>query len=222
MKKSLLILILLLPYPSYAQDALNARLTQLELKLDQALNNQTEIKDKVSNNPLGDRAYGVEVNFLRFLFTDTLSGTVSYFDHDNQAEWAFPIYFERYQEDWEPKSITYVATLDVAYRQFLGDTVNGFYLSGFSRATYIKGPVSDYYWNDYSKSTTVTKYDRELKFGVGVGIGYRIFSKKRYYWGTSLSLGKYLIGENYKYDHAIVDDLGVIFDIELLKFGYAF
>ncbi|NCQ11408.1 MAG: hypothetical protein GW809_04525, partial [Bacteroidetes bacterium] len=80
----------------------------------------------------------------------------------------------------------------------------------------------DYYYDDIS-----TKNDREsiVKVGLGIGIGYRIFSYKGIYWGTSLNVGRYFIGKN---DHfyssflEINDDATMILDIEFLKFGWAF
>ena len=59
------------------------------------------------------------------------------------------------------------------------------------------------------------------------GIGYRIISESGYYWGASLSAGKYIIGN---YDvfldsdgiSTTLDDEEFIFDVELLKFGFAF
>ena len=61
--------------------------------------------------------------------------------------------------------------------------------------------------------------------GVGIGIGYRIFLKSGYYWGASLSVGHYLVGENNKFgvsNLVYADDKARIADIELFKFGYAF
>jgi hypothetical protein len=65
----------------------------------------------------------------------------------------------------------------------------------------------------------------ESKLGIGVGLGYRIFSYRGLYWGTSISFGRYLIGKNNKFSGGFLtydDDNQYILDIELLKFGWAF
>jgi len=59
---------------------------------------------------------------------------------------------------------------------------------------------------------------------LGVGIGYRIFSYKGLYWGTSVSFGRYIVGENNKFHGSFLDindDAKYIIDFELLKFGFA-
>ena len=113
-------------------------------------------------------------------------------------------------------------TLDAHYRYFLGDTTNGFYINGFGRLARLRAKTGDdLSWLDgYATHPTAT----ENKFGVGVGIGYRIFSKNGLYWGTSLSAGRYIVGKNDKFIMANFgnDDSQTIIDIEMLKFGYAF
>ena len=71
-------------------------------------------------------------------------------------------------------------------------------------------------------------YKTENKFGMGVGIGYRIFFKNGIYngmyWGASLSVGRYISGKKHQFIHDAAggDDEQNIIDVELLKFGYAF
>ena len=65
----------------------------------------------------------------------------------------------------------------------------------------------------------------ENKLGIGIGIGYRKFSYKGFYWGTSLNLGRYFLGENGKYIGEFLwydNDSEIILNFELLKFGWAF
>jgi hypothetical protein len=91
-------------------------------------------------------------------------------------------------------------TQDIHYRYFLGNTQNGFYLSDFAR-------------------------DTETKLGLGVGLGYRFFSYKGLYWGASLNVGRYLIGERDRFRGSFFGldaDNESIIDVDLLMFGWAF
>lgn len=196
--------------------------------LQQLLKNQNKIYAKVENDPFKDKDFGFEVNIFRLLAAEkdsfALSGTFSLFYPEDQVEIAFPMYVASVVDEWNNDNRFSVATFDVHYRKFLGDTLNGFYISGFVRAAYLEGVLFDYdnYW--YYDNPNV-EYGSEKKLGVGVGIGYRIFSKSGYYWGTSLSFGRYYIGENDKFDYwemEGIDDSKYIVDFELLKFGYAF
>ncbi len=163
-----------------------------------------------------EKKFGVETNPFYLLVISSgedtmLSGTFSYFDHKNNAEIAVPIHVmhlgnSNYKQE----------TIDVHYRKFLNDRVGGFYLSGFARVARLRGET------DYSKDY---KYAKQTKLGTGVGIGVRIFSSFGLYWGASLSLGRYLTGDNdtFRSDTLIItDDQPYIFDIELFKFGYSF
>ncbi|NCP84090.1 MAG: hypothetical protein GW823_04165 [Bacteroidetes bacterium] len=192
-------------------------------KLDSILALQKQMNERLDRNPLKTKTFGVEVNLFRLLSFDeayTFSAGLSFFDIDRRSEIAFPLYVQIAQDDYELTAIT----LDGHYRYFLSNRQGGFYVSAFSRFAFLNGQKNnyDYYYDDIS-----TKNDREsiVKVGLGIGIGYRIFSYKGIYWGTSLNVGRYFIGKN---DHfyssflEINDDATMILDIEFLKFGWAF
>ena len=195
---------------------------EIVTKLDTIVANQDKFIKKTINSPLNNRKNGVELNLARLLMLSdnytSLSVTYSRFDHEEGVEWAYPVYF--LNEKNMSGQQTNVTTLDVHYRKFLGDSVRGFYISGFSRLTHINGPIGEDYV--FSTDEEQGKQGSEIKLGVGVGIGYRIFSTKNYYWGTSLSVGRNFLGENDKFTNAFIDDSEFIFDMELLKFGYSF
>lgn len=196
-------------------------LNEISSQLDTIEDNQEIIISKTVDSPLKNKKHGLELNFARVLLISddfiSFSGSYSRFDHENNAEWTFPVYYSR--EDNYSNKTTNVATLDVHYRKFLSGSVRGFYLSGFSRLTHIKGPTAYVYnFNANNQNTQGS----ETKLGLGVGIGYRIFSGENFYWGASLSVGRNFIGENDKFEGAFIDDSEFILDVELLKFGYAF
>ena len=97
-------------------------------------------------------------------------------------------------------------------------------MSGFSRFAYLNGIANDIY--NYDMDYTITgEKESVFKVGLGIGIGYRIFSYKGIYWGTSLNVGRYLIGKNEHFYSGFLDindDATMILDIEFLKFGWAF
>jgi len=172
--------------------------------------------------PLEGREFGVEFNIPRLLTYSeswkSVSGTLSYFDHENRVEIAFPWLFSINESDVNYNNNNLdVINIDMHYRKFLGEEMNGFYLSGFGRLSHLDGRLRDENTNQ-----------KTLKLGVGVGLGYRLFPKtQRFYWGVGLIVGRYLGGENDIYaqdsiNFAQFDDMPVIFDVELLKFGYAF
>lgn len=190
-------------------------------KIDSIYTFQKKMYSESKNSPLADKKVGVELNLFRVLMVNdmpTASGSVSLFNVDRHAEISFPFYFQG-----QKKSTDLIEfTLDCHYRYFLGNTQNGFYLSGFARYAYLKGPLGEDYL--FGAPAGSIKSD-ESKFGVGVGIGYRIFSYRGLYWGTSLSFGRYVVGKNNKFASSFLsldDDNEYILDFELLKFGWAF
>ena len=211
-------------------DVIEKKVDVIDKKVDTVIEKQDRIYSKVENNPLQGRKYGVELNLFRLLTiqdnSNSFSGTVSYFNHARNAEIALPLFYsaERYSGD-DGKFTLF--TVDAHYRNFLGDTLNGFYVSGFGRLARLYGRTGDYWQWSSLDNTAARPYATETKFGIGVGIGYRIFSKNRIYWGASLSAGRYIVGENDKFYspnffNTINEDSQTILDIELLKFGYAF
>jgi hypothetical protein len=166
-----------------------------------------------ADNLAKQKHFGAEVNpFYLLILTPGensetyLSGTFSYFDHDNLVEIAIPFHYMNQDDDYKQQ------TIDVHYRQFINDSIGGFYYSGFARFAKLEGESG----NGYTKLT---------KAGLGAGIGFRLFHKSSFYWGASLSLGAYLLGDNDQFTHNLfvaTDDSRVIVDIELFKFGYTF
>lgn len=188
----------------------------VELKIDEVFALQRKMYDELRKNPLENKKYGVELNLFRLLFFDenrTMSGTFSFFDIDRRIELALPFYFSFPKEKENYDTIT----LDCHYRYFLGNTQNGAYLSGFARFANLNGYKYHYYGYVEDKKNV-------SKFGIGVGVGYRVFSYKGLYWGTSLSFGRYIIGQNdvFETHDGYPDDMKLIFDFEFLKFGWAF
>lgn len=169
--------------------------------------------------PLEGREYGVALNLTRFLtYSDSwksASGSFSYFNQEEKIEIAFPWHIAHYTDQIDEDEEHFdVYNLDIHYRKFLGEEMDGFYLSGFTRLSYLNGLASD-----------EESYIKTPKLGLGVGIGYRILPKtNRYYWGVGLIVGSYVLGDNYRYKHVGfgIEDAQIIVDIELLKFGYAF
>lgn len=227
----------------FAQDETDSKdqLQRIEQKLDRLVNSADEQDQTFINQPLGDRRYGIEFNFFRLLTLgqsqESLSGTFSLFNTDNNTEIAFPFMYSRGEHDDVDGYYSYTTynsssysqfdttnedltsiTLDAHYRKYLGHRLDGFYISGFGRMARLSGVKEEN--RQYSKGS-------ETKFGVGVGIGYRIISENGLYWGASLSLGRYLTGESDVFHDSVnlsadIDDSEMIFDVELLKFGYAF
>jgi len=211
-----------------------SKIDSIYLTQKQMRNIQQKLYKTLRNKPLQDKKYGIEINILRLLFfgtnnvffNHTLSGGISFFNIDRHAEIAFPFYYSHpefnWDDDWEVEEDKLQQfTLDCHYRRFLGNTQNGFYISGFIRYANLRGYEGYcYYWGDdnHKKST-------ENKLGVGIGVGYRKFSYKGFYWGTSLNLGRYIIGENDKFKGEFFEydnDNEVVYSFELLKFGWAF
>ena len=226
-----MIVLALFPLGAQADDAtridvIEKKVDVIDKKVDTVIEKQERIYDKVENNPLQGRKYGLELNLFRLLAIQddfsSFSGTLSYFDHGSNAEIALPFFYLSNRYGGNEGRFT-LFTVDAHYRRFLGDSVNGFYISGFGRVARLHGKTGDD-WDWLFNSVATHPYATETKLGIGVGIGYRIFSKNGIYWGTSLSAGRYISGKNDKFINANVaqDDSQTIIDIELLKFGYAF
>lgn len=192
-------------------EKVNLILTNQE-KLDLMIKNQEKILDKIDNDPFKDKDFGIEINLIRLLLVEKdfieFSGSFSLFYPKENLEIAFPVY--ALTETYSSNDRFSSATIDIHYRKFLDKTMNGYFLSAFTRAVYSEG------------MTYSNQYDYQAKLGFGFGIGYRVFSTSGLYWGTSLSIGRYINGEDEKFNNGDIDDMKYIFDIELLKFGYAF
>lgn len=208
-------------------------LQRVEGKIDTLLRQSTEEKAALVDQPLGERQHGVEFNFFRLLLwnngENSLSGGYSYFDTKNNVEIAIPVMYSSGEQDdfyyynQAPRASHDLRsfTADLHYRKYLGHRLDGFYLSGFSRLAHLDGALEVEYGSEQYETAS------ETKLGIGVGIGYRIVSTSGLYWGMSLSVGRYLVGDSDIFAgsdslSADIDDSEVIVDVEFLKFGYAF
>jgi len=199
-------------------------------KLDTLVEGQKKIITKLDKiyqeveyvDPLADKTFGLEFNPAYLLLASAddqvvISSGFSLFKADRHAEIAFPIFFR--DSNKENGEIT-TLTIDGHYRRFLGEHQSGFYLGGSVRYKYARGreDIDAIPFFRIETGDEITLH----KFGVGFGIGYRYFSRSGFYWGTSLTVGRYFTDTEHLIDG---DDLfngkGYI-DIELLKFGYAF
>jgi hypothetical protein len=216
----LLIIITLLFTPVMLQAQTKDTLSTSE-KIDSIYSLQKKMYDETRNEPLADKKYGFEFNVFRLLLMNkavSLSGSFSFFDISRSAEIAFPFYYQDPKDSYDLTEFT----LDCHYRYFLGNTQNGFYLSAFVRYAHLRGMLGV---NNLFENQQDNPRGTENKLGLGFGLGYRIFSYKGFYWGISLSIGRYFIGENDKFQGSFLsldDDEKQILDMELLKFGYAF
>ena len=181
------------------------------------LGNQKKILDEVTyTDPLEGKRYGIEFNPARFLVSSTdddglvITGGLSLFSVSKSAEIAFPIYYAVGGYDSK------VFHLDSHYRNFLGKHRNGFYISTGIRFTILEGREGNYTWELSDKTSSTSR------MGLTFGIGYRIFGKNGWYWGTSLFAGRYF--KEVKYSLMNVGSAGneVIIDMELLKIGRLF
>lgn len=192
-------------------------LQRIESKVDSISKSSSKVDEALIKQPLGDRKHGIEFNFFRALAWSeykTLSGTYSRFDTQKNVEIAIPIFYQSDKTDYWSSTSTYESfTVDLHYRKFLRHNLDGFYLSGFTRFAHLSGTLLENWPQDKGS---------ESKLGVGFGIGYRIFSATGWYWGASLSLGRYFVGEAERFDLGDVDDSDFIIDVEFFKFGYAF
>jgi hypothetical protein len=192
-------------------------------KIDSIYRLQKKMYRESKNEPLAGKNSGMEFNFIRFLTMEksvSLSGGFSLFSPDRRAEIAFPLYFSDPDDPEDLKEWT----VDCHYRFFLGNTQNGFYLSGFTRFAHLSGYLSKEN-EDLFEDAPLTKKGTENKLGVGFGLGYRKFSYRGLYWGASFSVGRYIVGENERFYGKWLsydDDEKIIYDFELLKFGWAF
>lgn len=207
---------------SRAQDATKDTLS-VSSKIDSIYVLQKKMYNETRNTPLSKKKFGVEFNIARLLLIEkavSLSGGFSLFGVNRHAEITFPVY---YSSPEDPKDLK-EWTLDCHYRYFLGNTQNGFYLCGFVRYAHLNGYLGGNDLPLFSGGTADIK-NSENKIGIGVGVGYRMFSYKGLYWGTSFSIGRYFIGENDQFYGSFLsydDDNKIIIDFEFFKFGWAF
>lgn len=175
--------------------------------------------------------YGVEINPFRLIVLSSswksVSGTFSIFDYVNNAEIAFPILYSSEESDSGYDNLNSahdnfkLLTVDMQYRKFLYERVGGLYVSGVARVAILDGRLEPSKIEDDGDN-----YAKVTKFGVGLGIGYRLLPQyNNWYWGVGLVVGRYLGSDNNIFDSSslgAIDDSSVFVDLELLKIGYKF
>ena len=231
MKKLLIVVLGLLFFTSlFAEQTTNITTDE---KIDSIYVLQKKMYKDVKDQPLENKKYGVEFNFLRLLFfgsnidylNHSLSGTFSLFFPKKKVEIAFPFFYSnptvKWDDDYIEDSSLRQITLDCHYRKFLGNSLNKFYIAGFVRYANLKGYEGEGWFDGKAR---YYKLSTENKIGIGISIGYRVFSYSGFYWGGSLNVGKYFIGKNNKFrDQTLFDNDGeIIYNMEFFKFGYAF
>jgi len=99
MKKMLIVIVVMLFFSSlYAEENANLK---TEEKIDSIYVLQKKIYRTVKDQPLENKKYGIEFNFLRLIFfgsdtnmlNHTLSGTFSLFYPQKKVEIAFPFFY---------------------------------------------------------------------------------------------------------------------------------
>ena len=212
-----------------AQDSTsNAKLDSVLLYQKRMSGQQERIYNEVVRykEPLENKKAGIEINPAYFLVSSAhsylvLSGGLSFFDVDRNAEIAFPIFYQNGRSGGGQLTLW---NQDFLYRRFLGQHQDGFYLEGGFRYTHIKGESSEGidFLGVNLYSTSPKSVITTVKLGGMFGIGYRYFSTSGFYWGTSVVYGAYFSADERTVDGVTLDDTKTILDVEILKFGYAF
>jgi len=153
-----------------------------------------------------------------------ISAGISVFPNNRKTELSIPIIYEYSRtDDWFNgnyfgKSIN----LEFHYRYYLIGKMGGIYNSVGLKYNYAylepeEDPEVEY---EYFKKETVSR------LGLGFGVGYRIFSDDRLYWGIGIFLGRYIIGrdisDKISVSSMFTRDENLFVTIQLLKFGFAF
>ena len=172
----------------------------------------------LSGSILKNDRWGIEVNpTIPIAWGAIYSMGISYFDHENAAEYALPVFTSLNAMGGQDKDDWQSIHLDFQYKRYLsGEIGNGIYIGGFGRWSNLEGNLK----NTHTNTT-------ENKFGLGGSIGYRtfnIFGFEGLYWGAGLNVGAYLVGDNDIFDNDFIlfGDKQYIIDIEFFKFGVSF
>ena len=186
---------------------------QLLMNQQKMLENQQKILNEVKYiDPLIGKKYGFEINPVGLLFSSarggegfTLRAGIAIFPDSLKGEINFPIYYRNYESVSE---IDKVFQIDFQYRGFIGKHRKGFYFSSGLR--YRSREREQKETNFGNISWTLDPEDNEDHFGLTFGIGFRLYGKTGWYWGTSLYGGRYFTIDK------------PILEMELLKFGMYF
>ena len=208
---SALLFFALLSTTAFAQD--DARVDSVIANQERILANQEAILADTGSEPLAGKTFGVEFNPAMALGSlggsdfIYLAGGASFFGISRSAEVAVPVLY------YGTSEFNYFG-VSGRYRKFLGRHQKGFFLSGGVSFRSVNTEIYDF-------DTDTTTDDSFRNVGVSFGLGYRIFSHSGFYWGTSLSVGRYF-GDSDEVDSGLVSGGSLLIDFEILKFGYAF
>ena len=212
MRKILLLLILGTTFTSFAQDH--------DTRLDSVLANQEIILANQQN-------YGFEFDpalAMVSLGIDEgvfLAGGFSMFNISRKAEIAIPFQFAT------DKNGGNFFEVGGQYRHFLGRHQKGFWIGAGLTFRNMNYESYGYYYGDYAPGYGSTREDERhsvQQVGINFGLGIRIFSAGGLYWGTSISVGRFFGEDALGYPNFgfVFNEKNLLFDFEILKFGYAF
>jgi hypothetical protein len=209
----------------FTTTTVSAQVDTSVMKPDSTPATQNKPVELPSSQPLANKTFGIEFNPIRLLigrgdniFNTQIHGGVSLFSIDRHAEIAFPFLYMFGKFDEVPSKIL---NIDATYRRFFTKQQKGFYYSAGLQYNYLQGPEDS---DDPSNPLAHTdKQISQSRVGIYIGLGYRYFSKKGFYWGTSIICGPYFSKMDPRFN--LGPDLGpleLILAWDLLKFGYAF
>ncbi len=186
---------------------------QLLINQQKMLENQQKILNEVKYiDPLIGKKYGLEINPIGLLFSSTRGGEgfalragIAIFPDSLKGEINFPIYYRNFESSSE---IDKVFQIDSQYRGFIGKHRKGFYFSSGLRYLSREREYKETYFGNTSWISD-SEYNKD-HFGLTFGIGFRLYGKAGWYWGTSIYGGRYFTTDE------------PIFELELLKFGIYF
>ena len=185
---------------------------QLLMNQQKMLENQEKILGEVKyDDPLIGKKFGFEINPMGLLFSSarddgfSLRAGIALFPDSLKGEINFPIYYRNFENEYESDR---VFQIDAQYRGFIGKHRKGFYFSSGFR--YLSRDIKTKDENFDSFIINTDSDNNGENFGLTFGIGFRLYGKTGWYWGTSLYGGRYF-----------TIDSGIL-EIELLKFGMYF
>lgn len=187
-------------------------------------------------DPLKNKKFGIEINPTS-LFAGNFTGGLQLFSIDRKAEISIPVSYYKpivlFSWGNVGERQDYDLSIDLQYRRFIGEHQNGFWFGGGLRLTlaneYVYSSNSYYDNNGYYQFSDNSRYEKNNYFGLMAGIGYRYYTQSGFYWGVSLSGGKYLNVESVENNYNSFGDNSsqpirseYFFDMEFLKVGFAF
>ena len=169
------------------------------------------LDEVIYEDPTANRTIGFMFNPIASITYTAglrLIGGISYFPKNTKNEFSINYNYEKESDDDD-----YHLRIDVLNRFYFDRKYRkGFHvLTGLRYASYESSDGSFFNF-DYDHET-----HEASMLGLGFGIGYRIFNKNGWYWGTSLYLGR-----NFMVDSTQDDESNTYMFMELFKIGYLF